>query len=84
METFNLRKKLIQQFDHFIKDDDKLVALEGVLDALDALDSTNTSSKIPSEHYDMINESRDLYLKADLPGISWYEVKENLISKYGL
>lgn len=81
METLELRKKLVQQFDEIIKNDDKLVALEGVLDALE---STNSISIIPDEHYDMINESRELYLKGELGGKEWREVKQNLISKYGL
>lgn len=81
METLKLRKKLIQQFDQIMKDDDKLVALEGVLDAMY---STDTTSKISDEHYGMINESRQLYLKGDIEGMDWEEVKQNLLSKYGL
>lgn len=81
METLKLRKKLILQFDHIIKDDDKLIALEGVLDALDSKEST---SKIPKEHYDVINESREGYLKGEIKGMDWEEVKQNLMSKYGL
>ena len=81
MESLKLRKKLILQFDHIIKDDDKLIALEGVLDALD---SQNTESNIPKEHYDIIKESRDLYLSGELTGLDWEEIKQNLMSKYGL
>jgi hypothetical protein len=81
METLKLRKKLINQFDQIIQDDEKLVALEGVLDALEV---TNANSKIPDAHYDTINESREHYLKGTIKGISWEEVKQNLKSKYGL
>ena len=81
METIKLRKKIIQQFDTIIKDDNKLVALEGVLDALEPFAST---SKIPNEHYDTIQESRESYLKGTIDGMTWEEVKQQLISKYGL
>jgi hypothetical protein len=61
METFQLRKKLVQQFDKIIKNDDKLVALEGVLGALEW---TNSKSKIPEKH-----------LKGESERNTWEEVK---------
>ncbi len=81
MTTLKLRRKLITQFEDIIKDDDKLVALEGVLDALVANDTT---SIIPEEHYNIIKESRVNYLSGDIKGMDWEEAKQNLISKYGL
>lgn len=81
METLKLRKKIIAQFDHILKDEKKLVALEGVLDALAAVDST---SFIPNAHYDMIQESREHYLNGTIDGESWEDLKQHLKSKYGL
>lgn len=84
METLKLRKKLIKQFDAMIKNDDKLTALEGVFDALDALDASELISKIPNKHYDLISEQREHYLNGAVEGKSWEEIKRNLNSKYGL
>lgn len=81
METPKLRKKLIKQFDAIIKNDDKLTALEGVFDALNSSDSV---SNVPDEHYDLINESKEQYLNGNIEGKSWEEVKRKLKSKYGL
>lgn len=81
METLKLRKKLIKQFDTFISDDDKLMALEGVFDALD---TNSTNSQIPDDHYNLINESREHYLSGSDQGVDWDDLKQRLISKYGL
>lgn len=81
MEALNLRRKLIKQFDAMINNDDKLIALEGVFDVLNSPDSI---SNIPDEHYDRISESRTQYLEGAIQGISWEELKQNLNSKYGL
>lgn len=81
METLKLRKKLIQQFDPIIKDDEKLVALEGVFDALN---TDETISKIPLEHYKKIDEAREKHLKGESESKTWDEVKEIIKSKYRL
>ncbi|MEO5789112.1 MAG: addiction module protein [Gelidibacter sp.] len=81
METLKLRRKLIRQFEVMIKNDDKLKALEGVFDALD---SSESISKVPDEHYDLISEHREQYWNGAVEGKSWEEVKRSLNSKYGL
>lgn len=50
--SIQINKKPIKQFDVMINNDDKLNALEGVFDVLDSSDSI---SKIPNAHYDVIN-----------------------------
>jgi len=79
METLNLRSKLIEQFNLFIQDDSKLVSLEGFFDALNSNDS---HSKIPEEHYKIVEERRADYLSGATKSLSWDEVKQNLKNKY--
>ncbi|OBX25332.1 putative addiction module component [Gelidibacter algens] len=81
METIKLRKKLIKQFEVILKDEAKLHALEGLLDALN---SGQGLSNVPNAHYDLIHETRKEYLNKDCEGKSWEDVKQSLIVKYGL
>ena len=78
MKIFSLRKKLIMQFDRIIQNDDKLVALEG---ALDALDSNEGISQIPLEHYKEIDKIREKHLKGASQSKTWEEVKIVIKSK---
>ena len=75
-----LRHKLIEQFNLFIQDDSKLVALEGVFDAMD---NTESSSLVSDEHYVIVEERRLRYHKGETNGKTWDEVKQNLKTKYG-
>lgn len=80
METLNLRSKLIEQFNLFIQDDTKLLNLEGFFDSLNSQD---TQSIIPEEHYKIVEERRADYISGTTKSLTWEEVKQNLKNKYG-
>ena len=80
MGALELRNKLIEQFNVYIQDDTKLVALEGVFDALE---NSESSSLVSEEHYNLVEERRRKYHSGETVGLTWDEVKENLKSKYG-
>lgn len=81
MEALELRSKLIEQFNNFIQDDAKLLALDGIFDSLTTQDSAST---IPEQHYKIVEERYQKRLAGETAGASWYEVKLKLEKKYGL
>lgn len=81
MGVLELRNKLIEQFNSIIQDDSKLVALDGVFDAINVVES---SSMVSEEHYKTVEERRQRYLAGKTKGITWDEVKLNLKNKYGV
>ena len=81
MEALELRNKLIEQFNNFIQDDTKLLALDGIFDALTTQDSAST---IPEKHYKIVEERQQKRVAGETNGASWYEVKLQLKKKYGL
>ncbi|MGF1555445.1 addiction module protein [Paucihalobacter sp.] len=81
MGALELRKKLIQQFNVFIQDDSKLVALDGVFDSMNT--SKEVPSIVPDDHYNIIEERRRKYHAGETNGSTWEEVKQKLNDKYG-
>ena len=81
MGSVELRSKLIEQFNDFIQDDTKLLALDGIFDALKTKDSTST---VPEKHYKIVEERHQKRLAGETSGATWYEVKLQLKKKYGL
>ncbi|PQJ80316.1 addiction module protein [Polaribacter porphyrae] len=80
MGALELRNKLTEQFNLFIQDDSKLVALDGIFDAMNVVDSP---SLVSEEHYKIVEERRRKYHSGETKGSSWEEVKQSLKSKYG-
>lgn len=80
MGAVELRDKLIEQFGKFIQDDSKLLALDGIFDAMN---TTDISSVIPEDHYKIVEERRKQIKSGETKGISWSEVRQQLKKKYG-
>ncbi len=80
MGALELRNKLTEQFNLFIQDDSKLVALDGVFDSMNVVDSP---SSVSEEHYKIVEERRRKYHAGETNGSSWEEVKQSLKNKYG-
>ena len=80
MGALELRNKLIEQFNLFIQDDSKLLALDGIFDAINTTDS---ASVVSEEHYKIVEERRSKRLSGETQGLSWEEVKLQLKNKYG-
>jgi len=55
MGAVELRHKLIEKFSQFLQDDSKLLALDGVFDSLNSMD---TPSLVSEEHYKIVEERR--------------------------
>ena len=80
MRAVELRHKLIEQFNVFIQDDSKLMALDGIFDAMNTVAS---DSLVPEAHYKIIEERRAKRLAKETKGKSWDEVKSDLKQQYG-
>lgn len=80
MGAIKLREKLIEQFNSFIQDDSKLLALDGIFDSITHLD---TKSVVSEEHYKIVEERRHKFHKGETKCDTWEEVKQNLKNKYG-
>jgi hypothetical protein len=80
MGAVELRKKLIEQFNVFIQDDSKLLALDGIFDSINTVDSP---SLVSEEHYKIIEERYNKRLVGETKGKSWNKVKSELKKKYG-
>lgn len=81
MGGLELREKLIEQFNLFIQDDTKLVALDGIFDSINT--TTEAPSIVPEEHYKIVDERRRKYHAGETNGSTWSEVKQKLKDKYG-
>lgn len=81
MGALELREKLIEQFNLFIQDDSKLIALDGIFDSINT--STEAPSMIPEEHYKVVEERRRKYHAGETIGSNWSEVKQKLKDNYG-
>ncbi len=75
MEAIKLRNKLVEQFNVIIKDDSKLMILDGVFDAMN---SVNSASLVPEEYYKLIETRRSQRLAGETEGLEWDVVKKNL------
>lgn len=80
MGAIKLREKLIEQFNLFIQDDSKLLALDGIFDSMMHTDAPSTVSE---EHYKIVEERRRKFLAGETEGITWEELKSNLKNRYG-
>ena len=80
MGAVELRSKLIEQFNLFIQDDSKLMALDGIFDSINTAD---TPSLVSEEHYKIVEERRRKILAGESKGLSWAEVRQQLKEKYG-
>ena len=79
METKAIRKKLIFDFGKIIEDDNKVLVLEGVFDAINN-DSNN--SMVSDAHYLKVEEAREEYLNDKATAISWDDFEKQLLKKY--
>ncbi len=60
---------------------------EDIFDRIIALLDSNRGqeeSKVPDEHYNLLMEDREKYLRGELETQTWEEVKSKLTKKYGL
>jgi len=80
MGALELRNKIIEQFNRMIQDDSKLIVLDGMFDSLNTSESP---SIVPEEHYKIVEERRKRHLAGKTKGLSWNEVKQQLKDKYG-
>jgi len=80
MGAIDLRNSLIERFNKIIEDDSKLMALAGVFDSMNEVESP---SLVSDEHYKIVEERRRKYHAGETKGSSWEEVKSNLKKKYG-
>jgi hypothetical protein len=80
MGALELREKLIEQFNLFIQDDSKLLALDGIFDSITSVES---DSLVSEDHYKIVEERRAKRLAGQTKGQSWDEVKSRLKKKYG-
>ncbi|MBV7270642.1 addiction module protein [Winogradskyella luteola] len=80
MGALELREKLIEQFNLFIQDDSKLLALDGIFDSITTIES---DSVVSEDHYKIVESRREKRLSGQTKGKSWEEVKGRLKAKYG-
>ena len=81
MGAVELREKLIEKFNVYIQDDSKLLALDGIFDSLNTVDSPSVVSEA---HYKIVEERRRKWKAGESEGLSWDEVKSRLQQKYGV
>ena len=55
MAAIELRNSLIERFNRIIKDDSKLMILDGIMDSINVIESSSLVSK---EHYKIVEERR--------------------------
>ena len=80
MGALELREKLIEQFNLFIQDDSKLLALDGIFDSITTVES---DSVVSEDHYKIVEARREKRLAGQTKGQNWDEVKSRLKAKYG-
>ncbi len=80
MATIELRNSLIKRFNRIIKDDSKLITLDGIFDSINVVESP---SVIPEEHYKIVEERRKKNLSGETKGKNWNDVKSVIKKKYG-
>lgn len=80
MAAIELRNSLIERFNRIIKDDSKLMALDGILDSMNEVESP---SLVSEEHYKIVEERRKKHLAGQTKGKNWDDVKSGIKKKYG-
>ncbi len=83
MEETELRNKLTEKFNLFIKDDSKLMELDGIFDSMETTNAAQTST-VPEEHYKIVEQRRNQFHNGETKGTPWEEVKQRLRGKYGV
>lgn len=80
MSALELRKKIIERFNLIIQDESKLMVLDGVFDSMNV---EETTSLVPEEHYNIVEERRRKYHAGESNGVTWDELKQKLKKKHG-
>ena len=80
MAAIELRNSIIERFNQIIQDDSKLMALDGIFDSMNAIES---SSLVSEEHYKIVEERRKKHLAGETKVKSWDDVKSGINKKYG-
>jgi hypothetical protein len=80
MGAVDLRNSLIARFNEIIKDDSKLMLLDGVLDSMNATDS---ESLVSEAHYKIVEERRRARLSGESNTKSWATIENKIKKKYG-
>lgn len=80
MSAIELRKKIIERFNLIIQDESKLMVLDGVFDSMNV---EETTSLVPEEHYNIVEERRRKYHAGESNGLTWDELKQKLKNKHG-
>lgn len=75
-----LRNSLIERFNRIIKDDSKLLALDGIFDSMNVVESP---SIVSDEHYKIVEERRRKHLVGETKGKNWGDVKSEIKKRYG-
>lgn len=80
MAAIELRNSLIERFNRMIKDDSKLMVLDGIFDSMNDVEYP---SLVSEEHYKMVEERRRKHLAGETKGKNWDDVKKGIKNKYG-
>ncbi|WP_346881642.1 addiction module protein [uncultured Algibacter sp.] len=80
MAAIELRNSIIERFNQIIQDDSKLMALDGIFDSMNVIES---SSLVSEEHYKIVEERRKKHLAGETKVKSWDDVKSGINKKYG-
>lgn len=80
MAAMELRNSLIERFNRIIKDDSKLMTLDGIFDSINIVESP---SLVSDEHYKIVEERRRKHLAGETKGKSWDDLKSDIKKKYG-
>lgn len=80
MESILLKQKLIDQFNSLLEDQSKWLIMN---DFFEMIEIPKLDSYITDEHYKIVNERREAYLKNKKIGLKWEEVKLQLMEKHG-
>lgn len=80
MGAMELRNSLIERFNRIIKDDSKLLALDGIFDSMNVVESP---SIVSDEHYKIVEERRRKHLVGETKGKNWGDVKSEIKKRYG-
>lgn len=80
MAAIELRNSLIERFNRIIKDDSKLMTLDGIFDSINVIESP---SLVSEEHYKIVEERRKKHLAGKTKGQSWDDLKGEIKKKYG-
>lgn len=80
MGAIELRNSIIERFNKIIKDDSKLMTLDGIFDSMTIEDSP---SLVSEEHYKIVEERRRKQVSGETKGKHWEDVRGEIKKKYG-